>query len=153
MNSDMPDAVKSVEVVSATLPGEIPCLGALQAGEEPNDQEYFRRGEGGTVYLVFDRSVLVKVTTDCGVEGWGETCGLVAPSAGAEIMHDLLEGFLIGRDPASPSSVYDDLYGLMRGEDTVETSTAMPWRQLTLHCGTLPESLKAARWRNCLVAR
>ena len=46
--------------------------------------------------------------------GWGETYGLVAPQATAAIIQDLFQGFLIGRNPLDVSSIYEDLYDLMR---------------------------------------
>ncbi len=39
------------------------------------------RRSNRTVYRTFDRSVLVRVTSSDGAEGWGETYGLVATAA------------------------------------------------------------------------
>ncbi len=110
----MTDRVKSVQAFSLTLPRETPYLGELRAGEEPNSKGYFVRKGNGTVYPVFDRSVLVRVETDGGVVGWGETYGLVAPGAVGAIIDDLLAEFMIGRNPENPSEIYDDLYDLVR---------------------------------------
>ena len=110
----MTDRVKSIQAFSLTLPRETPYLGGLRAGEEPNSKGYFVRTGNGTVYPVFDRSVLVQVETAGGVVGWGETYGLVAPGAVGAIIDDLLAEFTIGRDPANPSAIYDDLYDLVR---------------------------------------
>ena len=110
----MGDRVKSVQPFSLTLPRKSPYLGAMRAGEEPNAKGYFVRKGNRTVYPVFDRSVLVRVETESGIVGWGETYGLVAPGAVGEIINDLLVDFIIGREPADPSAIYDDLYDLVR---------------------------------------
>ena len=72
-----------------------------------------RRGNR-TVYPRANRSLVVRVVTEDGVEGWGETYGLVAPKATAEIINDLLTGFVIGRDPMDRETLHDELYDLMR---------------------------------------
>jgi len=110
----MSDRVRWIDVFSLTTERDVPYLGSLRQGECPNDRGYFVRTGNGTVYPTFDRSVLVRIETDAGVVGWGETYGLVAPGAIAEIINDLLEGFVIGRDPSNPVAIYDSLYGLMR---------------------------------------
>ena len=110
----MTDPIRSIEAFSLAIERETPYLGALRPGEEPNGRGYFVRRGNGTVYPVFDRSVLVRIETKGGNEGWGETYGLVAPGAVGEIINDLLSGFAIGRDPSDPSAIFDDLYGLMR---------------------------------------
>lgn len=110
----MSDRVSAVTVYSLTLPRDVPYLGAARPGEEPNARGYLVRKGNRTVYPTFDRSVLVRVDTAGGLTGWGETYGLVAPGAVAEIINDLLADFTIGRDPSDPSAIYDDLYDLMR---------------------------------------
>ncbi|MCB1124386.1 MAG: mandelate racemase/muconate lactonizing enzyme family protein [Verrucomicrobiae bacterium] len=110
----MSDRVASITVYALTQPRDVPYLGAARPGEEPNARGYLVRKGNRTVYPTFDRSVLVKIETAQGLTGWGETYGLVAPRAVAEIINDLLAGFTIGRDPSDPSAIYDDLYDLMR---------------------------------------
>jgi L-alanine-DL-glutamate epimerase-like enolase superfamily enzyme len=72
-----------------------------------------RRGNR-TVYPTFDRSVLVRITTEAGTVGWGETYGIVAPGAVAAIVNDLLAGFVSAGRPEDPSAIHDDLYDMMR---------------------------------------
>ena len=110
----MSDRIKTVEVFTLTIPRDTPYLGAARSGEEPNAKGYLVRRGNRTVYPVFDRSVLVRLTTEDGVVGWGETYGIVAPGAVAAIIDDLLAAFTIGRDPSDPSAIYDDLYDMMR---------------------------------------
>lgn len=110
----MSEPVKSVQVFTLTQPRDTPYLGALRPGEEPSARGYLVRKGNRTVYPSFDRSVLVRIETLNGVVGWGETYGLVAPGVVGELINDLLADFTIGRDPATPSAIYDDLYDLMR---------------------------------------
>ncbi|WP_312794603.1 mandelate racemase/muconate lactonizing enzyme family protein [Tianweitania sp.] len=110
----MSSPVVSVEVFTLTQPRKVPYLGALREGEVVNANGYIVRKGNRTVYPTFDRSVLVRMVTDAGVVGWGETYGIVAPGTVAALINDLLAGFVIGRDAFDPSAVYDDLYDMMR---------------------------------------
>ncbi len=106
--------IAKVEAFILTVPRDEPYLGALRKGEEVNPKGYFVRKGNKTVYLNRDRTVLVRVETESGVVGWGETYGLVAPRATIEIITDLLADFVVGRDPGEASEIHDDLYNLMR---------------------------------------
>lgn len=106
--------VVKVEAFILTVARDEPYLGALRSGEQVNDKGYFVRKGNKTVYLDRDRTVLVRVVTDSGAVGWGETYGLAAPRATTEIINDLLVDFVVGRDPAEASGIHDDLYDLMR---------------------------------------
>lgn len=108
------DSVASIEVFIVDLSQDKPYLGSLREGESVNESGYFVRQGNRTVYPRNNRSLVVRALTRDGVEGWGETYGLVAPKATAEIINDLLRGFVVGRDPAQVESLHDELYDLMR---------------------------------------
>jgi D-galactarolactone cycloisomerase len=110
----MTDAIDRVEAWIVTVPRDTPYLGALGAGEAANARGYFVRRGNRTVYPVMDRSILVRVTTREGAMGWGETYGLIAPRATTEILFDLFVPFAIGRDPAAPEALHDDLRDMLR---------------------------------------
>lgn len=110
----MTSPVVTVEVFTLTQPRDTPYLGALRPGETVNANGYVVRRGNRTVYPTYDRSVLVRITTQAGTIGWGETYGIVAPGAVAAIINDLLAGFVIGRTAENPSVVFDDLYDMMR---------------------------------------
>jgi galactonate dehydratase len=110
----MSDAIERIEAWIVTVPRDTPYLGALGAGEEANARGYFVRRGNRTVYPVMDRSILLRVTTRDGAVGWGETYGLIAPRATTEILFDLFAPFAIGRDPACPAALHDDLRDLLR---------------------------------------
>ena len=110
----MSHRVAGIESFVLTLPRDDPYLGPLGTGETVNAKGYFVRRSNRTVYPTFDRSVLVRVTSAEGAEGWGETYGLVAPGATTAIIDDLLADFVVGRDPFEAAAIHDDLYDLMR---------------------------------------
>ena len=106
--------VKSVETFIISLPRDVPYLGPLGPGEEVNARGYFVRRGNRTIYPSTDRSVVVKVTAADGTVGWGETYGIVAPTAVTAIIDDVLGPVIVGRDPRDPVVIQEDLYDLMR---------------------------------------
>jgi L-alanine-DL-glutamate epimerase-like enolase superfamily enzyme len=106
--------VVSVETYVVTLDRDTPYLGPLGPGEFINERGYIVRKGNGTIYPTVDRSVVVRITTDDGAVGWGETYGICAPRATCEIINDLLAPVLRGRDPEEVEAIWDELYGLMR---------------------------------------
>ncbi|MEE2709675.1 MAG: mandelate racemase/muconate lactonizing enzyme family protein [Gemmatimonadota bacterium] len=55
-------------------------------------------------------SCLVKVTTDNGLEGWGEAQAPIMPEMAGTIIQRLFGPILLGRDPLEREWVYDQLY-------------------------------------------
>lgn len=106
--------VASVETFIVTVPRDRPYLGPLSAGETVNARGYVVRKGNGTIYPTVDRSIVVRLVTDDGYIGWGETYGICAPRATCEIVNDLLAPVLIGADPDHVEEIWDTLYGLMR---------------------------------------
>ena len=106
--------VASVETFIVTVPRDTPYLGPLAADERVNARGYVVRKGNGTIYPVVDRSIVVRITTEDGAIGWGETYGICAPRATCEIINDLLAPVTIGADPADVEAIWDELYGLMR---------------------------------------
>ena len=106
--------VASIETFIVTIPRDTPYLGPLGPGERVNARGYIVRRGNGTIYPSVDRSILVRIATDDGVIGWGETYGLCAPRATCEIINDLLAPVTLGADPADVEQIWDELYGLMR---------------------------------------
>lgn len=106
--------VTQVDTFIVTLPRDVPYLGPLADGEHVNARGYIVRKGNGTLYPTVDRSVVVRVRTNDGLEGWGETYGLCAPRATCELINELLGPVLMGQDPAQVETIWDRLYGLMR---------------------------------------
>ena len=106
--------VASVETFIVTVPRDTPYLGPLAADERVNARGYVVRKGNGTIYPIVDRSIVVRITTDDGMVGWGETYGICAPRATCEIINDLLAPVTIGANPCDVEQIWDELYGLMR---------------------------------------
>lgn len=106
--------VASVETFIVSLERETPYLGPLADGEFVNTRGYIVRKGNGTIYPTVDRSIVVRIRSEDGLEGWGETYGLCAPKATCEIINDLLAPVLIGADADDVEAIWDQLYGLMR---------------------------------------
>jgi L-alanine-DL-glutamate epimerase-like enolase superfamily enzyme len=107
-------AIKSVETLIVSLPRDVPYLGPLGPGETVNAKGYFVRRGNRTIYPATDMSVIVKVTTEGGTVGWGETYGIVAPRAVTAIIDDVLGPVILGRDARDVAVIQEDLYDLMR---------------------------------------
>jgi L-alanine-DL-glutamate epimerase-like enolase superfamily enzyme len=106
--------VASIETFVVTVPRETPYLGPLASDERVNARGYVVRKGNGTIYPMVDRSIVVRITTDDGAIGWGETYGICAPRATCEIINDLLAPVVSGAHPADVEAIWDELYGLMR---------------------------------------
>lgn len=108
------DAIQSIESFIISVPREVPYLGPLRPGETVNSHGYLVRRGNRTIYPTSDMSVLIKVTSESGRVGWGESFGVAAPQAVKAIIDTLLAPVVIGRDPAAPIVLHEDLYDLMR---------------------------------------
>lgn len=108
------DRVVRIEVFVVDLSQDEPYLGTLRDGEEVNQAGYLVRNGNRTVYPAKNRSLVVRLETRDGAVGWGETYGLVAPKATAEIINELLASFVIEEDPFQAETLHDKLYDLMR---------------------------------------
>ena len=110
----MTDLIKSIEAFHLVIPRDTPYLGPVEAGNTVSEQGYFVRPGNNTVYNIYDQSVLVKVTTERGLIGWGETYNAAALQATAAIIQDLFPSLVVGRDPHDVVAIYEDLYNAMR---------------------------------------
>ncbi len=110
----MPEIIDRVEAFPIRVPRDVPYLGALEDGVSANSKGYFIRSRNKTIYPVNDQSVVVKITTSGGAIGWGECFASVGTHAVAHLITDVVGPFLLGRDPADVSVIYEDMYDMMR---------------------------------------
>jgi galactonate dehydratase len=86
-------------------------LGPRPAGSRG---DYYRRPPWRSLYSDRFETLLVSLTADNGVVGWGEALAPVAPEVPAAVVDRLLAPFLIGTDPLSVRRLWSELSGLMR---------------------------------------
>ncbi|RIK42628.1 MAG: enolase [Chloroflexi bacterium] len=110
----MTDRIAALELFPLRIPRETPYLGPLEPGVQVSERGYFIRPGNQTVYSIHDHTVLVKIKTERGLIGWGESFGVVAPEAVALIAQDLLTPLVLGRDPHDAVAIAEDMYNAMR---------------------------------------
>lgn len=110
----MTDTIESIQLFPLTIPRDTPYLGPLEQGVTVSQRGYFIRPGNQTVYSVDDHSLLIKLTTESGVVGWGESFGVIAPRVAAAIIEDIFTPLVIGRDPHDVVAIYEDIYNAMR---------------------------------------
>jgi D-arabinonate dehydratase/D-galactarolactone cycloisomerase len=59
-------------------------------------------------------ALLVKITTDTGIVGWGESKAVVAPQAPKAIIEEIVKPNLIGLNPLDIAPIKEKMLGLMR---------------------------------------
>lgn len=109
-----PDRIASLEVFPLHITRDTPYLGPLGEDITVSPQGYFIRPRNKTLYSVNDHTLLVKLTTESGVVGWGEGFGVIAPTVGATIIREMMTALVIGRDPHDGLAIYEDIYNAMR---------------------------------------
>lgn len=65
------------------------------------------------VYSSKFEQTLIKITTESGLEGWGEVQAPVAPEVAATLIETLLGPMLLGEDPADVERLWDRMYESM----------------------------------------
>lgn len=81
---------------------------------KPNAQGYLIDPDNGTIYPADDRTLLIRITCEDGMVGWGETYGIVAAGVVRELVRDVIAPFLLGKDPLNVQRIWEALYNMMR---------------------------------------
>lgn len=98
------------------IPLRIPPAGAAgHAQQEPLvDSPYYRTPHRGLIYARNRETLFIRITTDSGQVGWGETLASVAPQIATEIIRALIAPQLIGQDPLAIDVLWTQMYRSMR---------------------------------------
>jgi galactonate dehydratase len=110
----MTDPVSIIEIFPLQIPRDTPYLGPLEDGVVPSERGYFIRSGNKTIYSIHDHSVLIKLTTQSGLVGWGESFGVISPQTVATILRDVAVPLVQGRDPHDVIAISEDIYNAMR---------------------------------------
>lgn len=106
--------IKTVECLAFGIPNN-PYLGGLSSSVGVSTGgRYLQHSYYRAVYSPNTEGFLVRITTESGLEGYGEAQACILPDAVAVVVKELLAPFLIGKDASSPKALRDLLYGLMR---------------------------------------
>lgn len=90
--------------------GSPATLTATVSGERYRWAAHYR-----TVYAADHfEALLVRIETDDGLIGWGETQAPVAPEIARSVIDHLLTPLLIGEDALAPEAIWDRMYAAMR---------------------------------------
>jgi D-galactarolactone cycloisomerase len=87
---------------------------ARLTGPEDRGSEYRWAENYRTVYSTHIETTLVRVDTDEGLSGWGESQSPVAPEITASVINSLLGPLIIGEDALAPEALWDRMYAAMR---------------------------------------
>lgn len=82
--------------------------------------DYYFEDDWREVYANRSQTLLVRVDTDEGLYGWGESQAPIVPEAAQSLIERLLGPMLLGRDPRRVETLWDLMYGSMnvRGHGT-----------------------------------
>lgn len=109
--------MRIVEVATFVLrqAADDPYLGSLADGRTLlEDDGYVVRKPWRSLYSAKYETVLVRITTDDGIAGWGEALAPVGPEIVATAVDQLLAPQLIGSDPRQVRPLWSALRDLMR---------------------------------------
>jgi galactonate dehydratase len=104
--------IASVEAIPLKIPAperERPDLPPALPGSD-----YHRQPHRGLLYSKYRETVFVKLATDDGQVGWGETLASVAPEVATAIVESLLAPQLIGQDPLAVDALSTQMVRSMR---------------------------------------
>ncbi len=78
------------------------------------EDSYYVRPEYRCCYSRNMETLMVKISTDEGIVGWGEALSPVVPEVAGTIIEKLFCDFLIGKDPRDIDVIWNMLYNTMR---------------------------------------
>jgi galactonate dehydratase len=110
----MKDTISKIELFPISIPRDTPYLGKLEEGNTANAKGYFIRPGNESLYSVNDQSLLVKITTESGHYGWGESVAFYAPEVCQTIIEELIGPVIMGKRAHDVVKIYEDLYNAMR---------------------------------------
>ena len=104
--------IESIEVFPIKIRKAHVYLGSSSGLDTPYD--YYLRPEYRCPYSKNMETLLIKITTESGVSGWGEALAPVLPGVGGKIISELFLPVLKGRNALDIGVIWNLLYGLMR---------------------------------------
>ncbi|HWL51061.1 MAG TPA: mandelate racemase/muconate lactonizing enzyme family protein [Chthoniobacteraceae bacterium] len=106
--------ITEVECFAFSIPGHPYYGGHAPAENETRGKRYLSHRYYRAIYPSNTESMLVRIVTDEGIEGFGEAQACIVPEVLAILVKELLAPVLIDADPREPAVLRDRLYDLMR---------------------------------------
>lgn len=103
--------IESIEIFCVKISNSPIYLGDSAGLRE---EDYYVRPEYRSIYSRNLESLIVKITTNDGLEGWGEALAPVGPEISGTIIASLFKPFLLGEDPRRVNVLWNKLYDSMR---------------------------------------
>jgi galactonate dehydratase len=75
--------------------------------------DYYFESDWREVYSQKTESLLIRVSTDQGIHGWGESQSPIVPEVAATIIQRLLGPMVLGHDPTDTAALWDRMYESM----------------------------------------
>lgn len=102
--------IADIEPFVVKMPNKVPYLGPIDGRVALTETGYFQRPPYPTFYSHSTEGLLVKITTDDGVIGWGEAQAPLVPEVLETIIQRLFKPFYIGRDPFDVDVLWNMAY-------------------------------------------
>ncbi|MFW6058946.1 MAG: mandelate racemase/muconate lactonizing enzyme family protein, partial [Phycisphaeraceae bacterium] len=106
--------ITEIQCLAFTIPGHPYVVGQEDAPDAPTATRYRNHPHYRAIYSPHAESMLVRIVTDAGVEGFGEAQACIMPETVTHLIDELLAPVLMGADPRQPAVLRDRMYDLMR---------------------------------------
>jgi len=106
--------IESIECYPLSIPGHPYCGGHDTRKNAGQYGSYIESQHYRALYTMEAQTLLVKITTDDGIVGWGETQAAIVPQIVAQLVDELIAPGLIGEDPHDYAVLRDRCYDRMR---------------------------------------
>jgi L-alanine-DL-glutamate epimerase-like enolase superfamily enzyme len=127
--------IQSIECYPIRIPGHPYCGGHDTRKNVGEYGSYTTHGVYRSIYTMNAETLLVKITSDDGVVGWGETQAAITPHIVAQLVNELVAPGLIGEDPYDVAVLRDRGYDKMRdrGHDSGQIVDAISACDIALY--------------------
>ena len=127
--------IQSIECYPIRIPGHPYCGGHDTRKNVGEYGSYTTHGVYRSIYTMNAETLLVKITSDDGVVGLGETQAAITPHIVAQLVNELVAPGLIGEDPYDVAVLRDRGYDKMRdrGHDSGQIVDAISACDIALY--------------------
>lgn len=106
--------VSNLETYVIKIRNDETYMGPPEAEAHIVTEDYFRRPHYPILFARSTETLLVKLTTDDGLVGWGEAQAPLAPEIPNTVIERLLRPMILGRSPHDVAVLWDEMFSSMR---------------------------------------